>query len=223
MARSCDSRGHRQRVFHHNVRLRGGSRPLRRSWRRHVRLHARWAPRGDSPVSSAPLPQRARRAHWSARSWCASARTCSPARRPPASTCWIPTRTSSLAGRSPYFGDGYQFRDTRYGRPVWVVPILERRVRHRPPLRLSRRADGRQSVAVRQGRRFGARCGRARARARSRGHPASSRRSPVASSAADRKPAAGIPSPSPAPTNKFCPTLRDTPGLESKLPMASMP
>jgi len=23
-----------------------------------------------------------------------------------------------------YFGDGHQFRDTRFGRPVWVIPIL---------------------------------------------------------------------------------------------------
>lgn len=29
-----------------------------------------------------------------------------------------------LGRKLAFFGDGYQFRDTRYGRPVWVVPIL---------------------------------------------------------------------------------------------------
>jgi formylmethanofuran--tetrahydromethanopterin N-formyltransferase len=29
-----------------------------------------------------------------------------------------------LGRKVAYFGDGYQFRDTRYGRPVWVVPSL---------------------------------------------------------------------------------------------------
>jgi formylmethanofuran--tetrahydromethanopterin N-formyltransferase len=29
-----------------------------------------------------------------------------------------------LGRKLAYFGDGYQFRDTRFGRPVWVVPIL---------------------------------------------------------------------------------------------------
>lgn len=29
-----------------------------------------------------------------------------------------------LGRKIAFFGDGYQFRDTRYGRPVWVVPIL---------------------------------------------------------------------------------------------------
>jgi formylmethanofuran--tetrahydromethanopterin N-formyltransferase len=29
-----------------------------------------------------------------------------------------------LGRKIAYFGDGYQFRDQRYGRPVWVVPIL---------------------------------------------------------------------------------------------------
>ncbi len=29
-----------------------------------------------------------------------------------------------LGRKLAYFGDGYQYRDVRYGRPVWVVPIL---------------------------------------------------------------------------------------------------
>jgi formylmethanofuran--tetrahydromethanopterin N-formyltransferase len=29
-----------------------------------------------------------------------------------------------LGRKLAFFGDGYQFRDTRHGRPVWVVPIL---------------------------------------------------------------------------------------------------
>lgn len=29
-----------------------------------------------------------------------------------------------LGRKIAYFGDGYQFRDIRYGRPVWVIPIL---------------------------------------------------------------------------------------------------
>jgi formylmethanofuran--tetrahydromethanopterin N-formyltransferase len=29
-----------------------------------------------------------------------------------------------LGRKLAYFGDGYQFRDVRWGRPVWVVPIL---------------------------------------------------------------------------------------------------
>lgn len=29
-----------------------------------------------------------------------------------------------LGRKVAYFGDGYQFRDVRFGRPVWVVPIL---------------------------------------------------------------------------------------------------
>lgn len=29
-----------------------------------------------------------------------------------------------LGRKVAYFGDGFQFRDTRHGRPVWVVPIL---------------------------------------------------------------------------------------------------
>lgn len=29
-----------------------------------------------------------------------------------------------LGRKLAYFGDGYQFRDVRFGRPVWVVPIL---------------------------------------------------------------------------------------------------
>jgi len=29
-----------------------------------------------------------------------------------------------LGRKIAFFGDGYQFRDTRWGRPVWVIPIL---------------------------------------------------------------------------------------------------
>ena len=29
-----------------------------------------------------------------------------------------------LGRKLAFFGDGYQFRDVRHGRPVWVVPIL---------------------------------------------------------------------------------------------------
>jgi len=29
-----------------------------------------------------------------------------------------------LGRKIAYFGDGYQFRDQRHGRPVWVIPIL---------------------------------------------------------------------------------------------------
>ena len=29
-----------------------------------------------------------------------------------------------LGRKVAFFGDGHQFRDTRYGRPVWVVPIM---------------------------------------------------------------------------------------------------
>ncbi len=29
-----------------------------------------------------------------------------------------------LGRKIAFFGDGYQFRDTRFGRPVWVIPIL---------------------------------------------------------------------------------------------------
>jgi formylmethanofuran--tetrahydromethanopterin N-formyltransferase len=29
-----------------------------------------------------------------------------------------------LGRKVAFFGDGYQFRDVRYGRPVWVIPIL---------------------------------------------------------------------------------------------------
>jgi formylmethanofuran--tetrahydromethanopterin N-formyltransferase len=32
---------------------------------------------------------------------------------------WVP-----LGRKIAYFGDGHQFRDTRFGRPVWVIPIL---------------------------------------------------------------------------------------------------
>jgi formylmethanofuran--tetrahydromethanopterin N-formyltransferase len=32
--------------------------------------------------------------------------------------------TFELGRKISYFGDGYQFRDQRFGRPVWVVPIL---------------------------------------------------------------------------------------------------
>ena len=45
-----------------------------------------------------------------------------------------------LGRKIAYFGDGYQFRDRRFGRPVWVVPILggefviDRRVGYREGL-----------------------------------------------------------------------------------------
>ena len=91
--------------------------------RRHVCLHARWAPRGDSPVSSAPLPQRARRRTQRALLVRISQNvlTC------PTTACFNLLDTTpyfKLGRKVAYFGDGYQFRDTRYGRSVWVVPIL---------------------------------------------------------------------------------------------------
>lgn len=45
----------------------------------------------------------------------------------PTATCFSLLDTEpyfKLGRKVAYFGDGYQFRDTRFGRPVWVVPIL---------------------------------------------------------------------------------------------------
>ena len=49
---------------------------------------------------------------------------CSPVRRRPASTCSDGDNHFPLGRKLAYFGDGYQYRDGRFGRRVWVVPIL---------------------------------------------------------------------------------------------------
>ena len=125
-----------------------------------------------------------------------------------------------LGRKVAYFGDGYQFRDTRYGRPVWVVPILggefviDRRFGYRDGLMggnlwlFGKDVDSALAAAER---------GTA-AVARHRG---SSCRSPVASRAADRKPGSRYSFAIASTYEKFCPTLRGKPGVESKLPEAS--
>ena len=164
-----------------------------------------------------PASAKSASARWSARSWCASARTCSPARRPPASTCWIPTPYFKLGRKVAYFGDGYQFRDTRYGRSVWVVPILsgefviDRRFGYRDGLMggnlwlFGKDVDSALAAAER--------CTGAIART-----PGVITPFPGGVVGSGSKPGSRYSFAIASTHEQFCPTLRGTPGLESRLP-----
>ena len=107
-------------------------------------------------VSSSTSPAFARTGsrRSSARCWCRISQnvlTC------PTAACFnlLDTEPFFKLGRKvAFFGDGYQFRDTRFGRPVWVIPILGGEFTHRSPLRLSRWPDGGQPVVLRARRRL---------------------------------------------------------------------
>ena len=122
-----------------------------------------------------------------------------------------------LGRKVAYFGDGYQFRDVRYGRPVWVVPILggefviDRRFGYRDGLMggnlwfFGKDVDAALAAAER-GRRAVART------------PGVIMPFPGGIAGSGSKAGSRYKFASPAPTRQFCPTLRDKPGVESGLP-----
>ena len=223
LARSCAPRGHRQRVFHHHVRLRGGSRSLRRPWRRQ-----RLSPTPDGrpgAIVQFHVP-RFRKDRVDALERALLVRISQNVLTCPTAACF------NLLDTDPVLQAGPEDRLFRRRLPVPGHALRpagvgradsRRRVHHRPPLRLSRRADGRQSVAVRQGPRFGARRGRAvrgRHRADTRRHhavPGWRRRQRIESRAA------GIPSRSPAPTNNSVRRCATGQVSNRNCPMTCMP
>ena len=113
----------RQRLEHDPVRLRGGARPLRRPGTRRSRRPTAGPGRSCSSTCRG-----------SARTASSSSNGLLGARQPeradlpdgaPASTSTTCEEPYFQLGRKlAYFGDGHQFRDERFGRTVWVVPIL---------------------------------------------------------------------------------------------------
>jgi len=122
-----------------------------------------------------------------------------------------------LGRKVAYFGDGYQFRDTRYGRSVWVVPILsgefiiDRRFGYRDGLMggnlwlFGKDLDSALAAAER--------CTGAIART-----PGVITPFPGGVVGSGSKPGSRYSFAIASTYEQLCPTLRDTPGLESKLP-----
>lgn len=122
-----------------------------------------------------------------------------------------------LGRKVAYFGDGYQFRDTRYGRPVWVVPILsgefiiDRRFGYRDGLMggnlwlFGKDLDAALAAADR--------CTGAIART-----PGVITPFPGGVVGSGSKPGSKYSFAIASTYEQFCPTLRGRPGLESRLP-----
>ena len=55
----------------------------------------------------------------------ASARPCSRARRPPASTASTPSDEADVGGKLRFFGDGWQASKVLDGRRYWRIPVME--------------------------------------------------------------------------------------------------
>ena len=76
----------------------------------------------------------------------------------PTATCFSPVPDEphyELGRKIAFFGDGFQFCDERFGRSVWVVPILGGEFVLRPVFRLARRTYGREPLVHGRGSRFG--------------------------------------------------------------------
>ena len=122
-----------------------------------------------------------------------------------------------LGRKIAYFGDGYQFRDTRYGRAVWVVPtlsgefIIDRRFGYREGLMggnlwlFGKDLDSALAAAER--------CTSAIART-----PGVITPFPGGVVGSGSKPGSKYPFAIASTHERYCPTLRGTPGIESALP-----
>lgn len=122
-----------------------------------------------------------------------------------------------LGRKVSYFGDGFQFRDTRFGRPVWVIPILggefilDRRFGYRDGLMggnlwfFGRDVDAALLAAE-------------RAQAAAAAHPGVITPFPGGIAASGSKPGSRYKFSIASTFEKFCPTLKDKLGEKSGVP-----
>ena len=153
-ARRSGALADRLRDVGDRVQVRGGD-----------RARARRRPRRPTGARASPrCCSRPTRRAWASGSSSASARPCSPARPPPASTASTPRTTVDVGGQLRFFGDGWQASKVLAGQRYWRIPVMEGEFLVQERFGIVEGRRRRQPHHPRRGRRD-ARCGAAEAAA----------------------------------------------------------